>query len=642
MLRKSVSFPLFILAAVIALTVVLLGLRLYYNQTRLDKQLTYQLSGKQFTPVRGQAKASSNGNLRVSNRSSTDSEILLEQLNIQVDIYDTLAVQFADKPSQQSLLLNISTRHPKTTVTQSILYSNQEKVSQFLISEILPRGSSITSITLSTPKLIDNYSLHAIIFKPKHINNLRFLYLLNSDIKQVFQPSETQYYFLLPAYYLILLYISCLFVTYLLLLFWTRRPKATAWWMTLAMAWVVLDTVYLWKVVANLSALVINFSEVPGTLFSLSPWVLGTAVSLLCVKRRYGYFILALGYGYLVAAVLTAIIMMLAQFYQWSLNWPIIWSLECLFAAVLLYFLPPQRCSIEEFRLEKAPANRDYFITFFLIVAAIIHTVLLLNHLATEFTNVDLIAEQISDNRIQQWLQMYWLATTKTSLGLAAIWSGLLLAVGFIIFGALRYSGVTLLPAMLACYALLSLPLWYNTLLLSLGYGNALGMLAYLALLVLLALLFCYREYRFLILLIPVGLSFIVNAENYLLLVQGKLVISETVSDILSFSLSPPNVLSILLSCSYLLLPVVLGSLFMWLFLHHRDNEASSVSVLLALSVATLVLFIWGTSLMLNNGETVGLVWVNYAVFFLAAVACLIPACVYQLVTKDEETLPTL
>lgn len=643
MIRKSVSFSLFLLAAVIALLVVFLGLRLYYNQARLDKQLTYQLSGNQFIPIEGQTRILSNGILDVSNQLSPDSKILLEKLNIQADIYDTLTIQFADKLSQQSLLLSITTQHPQTTVKQSILYTNQEKASQFLISDLVPREARITSIALSTPKLIDSYRLRAIILKPKQINILRFLYFLGSDISQVFHSEQTQEHFVLPAYYLILLYIACLFVTYFLLLSWVRQPKAIAWWMTVAVAWVALDIAYLWKMFVHALTSTSDFSEILASLLSLSPWVLGTIISLLCVKRRYGYFVLALGYGYLIAAVLTAAIIMLAKFYQWSLNWPIIWFVECLLAAVLLYFLRPKKCSIEEFRLEKAPANRDYLITFFLILLTIIHVLFITHHLTTEFSSVDLITERgIPDNRIQQLLQAYWQATAETSLELAAIWCSLLLATAFIVFGGLRYLGVALLPAMLACYALLSLPLWKSDLFLSLGYGNALGMLAYLALLLLIALLFSYREYRLLVLLIPVALIFIVNAEYYLLLVQGKLMVFGTASDTLDFSLQLPNVLSILLSRSYLLLPTVLGSLFLWLFVRHRDNDASSISVLLILAVVTLALFVWGSSLMLNNGEVVDLLWIDYTLFPLAAIACLIPACVYQLVTRDEETLPTL
>lgn len=638
-MRKPVSFPLFLLASIIALTLVLIGLRLYFNQSRLDQQLAYQINGNQFSHLTGQTQTLPNNALKVISTPSANSQLVIKGLNIQTNLYETLLFQFNDKPSQQSLSLGITTISPNKTSEIPILYANKSQVSQFFISDLVATDSTITTISLSTPKLIDDYTLNSVSFKPKTINTLQFLYLLQTDLRQVFQPIEEQSYFLLPAYWLILVYLGVILITYFFLLYWTNRPKAIAWWMTLVMGWFALDVSYLYQTITTIPIFSADAKQWLTALLPLSPWFLGTVLSLACLKRRYGYFILALGSGYIIGSMLTALWLIAAQFYQWQLNWSIIWGAQSLLAVLILYFFRPQKCSIEELRLEKAPANRDYFMTLLLVVIAAIHLVLIISGLATELAANPAAS---SSNRSTAWLLSYWQQAANTSLGLAAIWGTLFVAVSFVIFGGLRYLGMTLLPAMLTCYSVLSLPLWHTSLLPHISYSETFAMLTYTTLLIIVTLFYCYREYRLLLLLIPVSVGFINNAESYALLSQGKLTVTESAHNLLHLSFDEANILSALLTHSYLLLPALLGSLIMWIFLRKRDNENNGIKVLLALIILTLALFGWGTSLMLSADNQIDLLWLNKSLLVLASLVCLVPACTYQLITKDEETIPII
>lgn len=635
MKRQAAIFPLFLLANILTVILLCIGLRVYFSPERLTEQLTQVFHGVDFSTVTGKTQRQPDGDLQID-AVVPNSQIQLQGLNIRTDLYQRLSLQFAEKPSQQSLLLSVGLNE-LSPVKVPVLYMDKQGISRFSIDELAAKGSIITDLLLSTPKLIDDYRLTAVTFEPRQLSTLQLLYLLSSDVRQLYLPVAQQRYFLLPAYQLVAGYGVGLLLIFAYLLHRARQPKSMAWWVSLAAIWCVLDMGYL----SQASSSIQRLTWQDGLWFAavFPPWLLGTAMSLPLLKRRYGYWWLAIGLGYLLGALLTSAELLAANFYSWSINWSLLGMGQCGLAAVLLYFFRPQRCSIEEMRLEKAPANRDYLLTLLLMVAAIIHAVLILDDLAAEISTLPVTFFTSSS---EQWLLQYWQQRyADNPQALAVLWGTAIFAVAITIFGGLRYVGVALLPAMLSAYAVLSLPLWYHAPLSVLAYGHLLAVLSMLLLLIMLSLLYAYREYRLLLLLLPVAWVFISQSDGYQLILQGDLK-ALSAANLATDNAPLVNGLSVLFSESYLYLAAVPLSLLLWLLQPQQRAEEKSVQCLLLLTVLLIVPLIGRILVQFPLDIAANSVFISALILFLATVSSVIPACVYHLLNKDEETLPTI
>ncbi len=229
----------------------------------------------------------------------------------------------------------------------------------------------------------------------------------------------------------------------------------------------------------------------------LIPWVMGFAIIKPFLKQRYGYQAFAIGAGYVLGWFVTTLILRVYDYFQRPFELYEIVAIECIIAIPLL-FLKARQCSIEELRLEKAPSNLSYFLAITIVV-------LLLYRFG--LTAVDLLSKPVFPwDGWSSWsakakiffyyksipslsdVLTFWQFTDETMVSANGArhpyfisliqtytalcwgdwddnivnlpWWGLGLATVFVVYGSLRYLGIKMLPAILASYAAVSMPIW--------------------------------------------------------------------------------------------------------------------------------------------------------------------------------------
>ncbi len=234
------------LACLAALLLVLLGLRVYFSQSRLDTQLGEVVNGQSFVARQGRADFNEQTRiLRVQAERNQPSSIVVENLNIEADWFERIDITFVDKPSQQVLTLTAGSQGSAAGAVhfagQEILYTDKAVSRLPMASLVKGDNQHLLSLQLDTPRLLNPYSLQSVRFVPKQFTITAFLSLLWTDLT-VRQTATL----LSPK---VFLFIYCFVVALLFtaLLVWLKRPIGKVWWWVLILAWLLLDMRYMYQ-----------------------------------------------------------------------------------------------------------------------------------------------------------------------------------------------------------------------------------------------------------------------------------------------------------------------------------------------------------------------------------------------------------
>ncbi|PIE39952.1 MAG: hypothetical protein CSA51_03330 [Gammaproteobacteria bacterium] len=237
----------FLLTALLAALLVWFGLRVYFDQQRLNTLLTQSVSGEQLHIVAGEASVQQNS-LRVENTAAQGlSLVQWENLSVDTRFYARLVVTFAEKHASQPLLMTVKTQHSQATIEHPILYTDNN-ISRFGLAALVPEKAVITEVGLLTRTLIEPYRISSIRFEPKLFDNMRFAQLLANSfaLDSNWRPETRQTRpVIITAKVLVLLYFACVGALFALFLQISQRPVINAWWATLIAAWLLLDAHYL-------------------------------------------------------------------------------------------------------------------------------------------------------------------------------------------------------------------------------------------------------------------------------------------------------------------------------------------------------------------------------------------------------------
>lgn len=245
-MQKRISdFQLFIVACLVSLILVLLGLRGYFSQSRLDIQLGKVIEGNAFVAKTGRVKFDNTSqSMRVYGDDKQNSSVTVQQLNLTTDWFERIEVSFSDKPSLQVLNLSVASQNASNDkvlwVEQPILYTDK-LIGRLPIDAFKNTKQQITSLTLSTDRLIVPYGLKSIRFVPKTFDNTAFLSLLWTDL--VRQKNAV----LISPKLLLVIYFSLVSAVFIGLLLWLKRPIGKVWWWVLFAAWLLLDMRYMYQ-----------------------------------------------------------------------------------------------------------------------------------------------------------------------------------------------------------------------------------------------------------------------------------------------------------------------------------------------------------------------------------------------------------
>ncbi len=405
----------------------------------------------------------------------------------------------------------------------------------------------------------------------------------------------------------------------------------------------------------------------------LVPFVLGTVISLACLKRRYGYKSLAIGSGYLLGLLIT----LLTQKYATSVSLSVVLLTEIALAGVIGFFFRAKRCTIEEQRLEKASPNWTYFIGWFLVLVLLGRWFITYWDLTTFIRKETVITLTNAEPlwKMQQW---EWALTSTDWTALMYYYQGFLpdeqkhlaqlpwlvisLVLGLIVFGGLRYLGSRLLPATLGAYMVLSLPLMIGAEIVVNAFSLTI-VTYYLWLLVLLSALISFLERR-LLLLILTGL-YVVSAYQYWLffidVVAVVYVFGRYLSALVSTLLAAGLLLfGFLLIGDGIAIHDIVNTLRQIIFIEnywhfavlssliavpifvvcYRRHDTPALELLLIGNLATLLAMLG--LLALGQYDINNHLSVMSMVAYFAPMLCLIPVTVYHLTTQEEDSLPVI
>ncbi|PID66882.1 MAG: hypothetical protein CR975_00725 [Gammaproteobacteria bacterium] len=399
----------------------------------------------------------------------------------------------------------------------------------------------------------------------------------------------------------------------------------------------------------------------------LLPWVLGTVISLACLKRRYGYRFLAVGSGYLLGLLIT----LLTQHYATSLSVTLI--IEAVLAVIIAFFFRAKRCTIEEQRLEKASPNSAYLLTWLLLLLLMVKFLMMYANLGDVAAKDLLTAFEAGSEPL--WKATGWGISSAAWLGLNQyymtllppasqdwiylLWLGVSGATALFVFGGLRYLGCRLLPAMLGAYMVMSLPFMMGQSALT----NALSIVFiayYLWLLLLLAILIGFVEKR--PVLLVMAAFFVVSAYQYWLFFALVTAVACVAGRFV-------GVLPAILSALVLLF---IGLMIMGGSTHHSMaifNQvifiASNWHFAALAGIISLLVFVFyrrryhtpALELLLIGGTVallamLGIIFGKYPadtdadiitiVAYFTPFICFIPVSVYHLTNQDKDSLPVI
>lgn len=243
----------FLSAAILGLMITVVGLRLYFNDFRLQERLTRSYSAEAFEVLAGQAEINNDTLLFSGLKPEGYGYASIDKLHIDTRFYQQLSVTFAEKHASQPLLLMVRNDSNHQVPEQLVLHGEQ-LTTNFLVEDLAPIGTVITDVGLLADRLFAPYRLQSIQFIPKTLNNQEFAQLLiscfaiNTEWQGVSintRPSPHEV-FVSPKVLLLLYFcvVGLLFAAYLR---FTRQPMLNAWWVTLIVAWLALDIHYLFE-----------------------------------------------------------------------------------------------------------------------------------------------------------------------------------------------------------------------------------------------------------------------------------------------------------------------------------------------------------------------------------------------------------
>lgn len=244
----------FSLACVLGMVITLLGLRLYFNNARLESSLTRVYQGKDFQVLAGQAKITRK-DVSVNSLGSDDfSFINAGFLHVDSRFYERIVVRFDDIHPGQPILFAVRYRadgeSDARVAEKPLVMSNL--TGEHLIEQLLPKNAVAIDIGLITNQLLSSYRLQSIKLVPKKLDSSGFLALLwdcfainkqweNWSINTHKSPHQV----LIPPKMLVFLIFSTVGVIFALYLWLTGRRVINAWWTTIIVAWLALDLHYL-------------------------------------------------------------------------------------------------------------------------------------------------------------------------------------------------------------------------------------------------------------------------------------------------------------------------------------------------------------------------------------------------------------
>lgn len=402
----------------------------------------------------------------------------------------------------------------------------------------------------------------------------------------------------------------------------------------------------------------------------LVPFILGTVISLACLKRRYGYKSLAIGSGYLLGLLIT----LLTQKYATSVGLSVVLLTETALAGVIGFFFRAKRCTIEEQRLEKAPPNWAYFVSWFLVAVLLFRwfvTYADFTHLISKETVVTLTTAE------PLWKTTDWGLATTDWVNLTAYyqtfltdsqkyfaqfpWLVMSIVLGLIIFGGLRYLGSRLLPAMFGAYMALSLPFIIS----ADAVANALSIAMltyYLWSLVLLAILIGFFEKRPVLLIISA--LYIVSAYQYWLFFVGVIAVAYVLGRYASVLVAMLSAVALLLFGFVLMgggtIHYIMDTFRQVVFIEnnwhfavlsalialpvfmvcHRRHDTPALELLLIGSLVNLFamigLLIFGQYDINNHIDVMSII------AYFTPLLCFVPITVYHLITDEKDSLPVI
>lgn len=698
-LKRFPPLLAFFIICCFAAVLLWLGLRLYFNQTRLEAQLTQTFTGAQLQVFAGEAKTAHHDLVVESTSPQGHSLIRLSDLVIDTRFYERLVIQFSEKHPNQPLTISVAHQQSKQPTAQPILYTNNN-ISQFELATLAPANSVINEIALRTHALIEPYRLTRLRFELRPMTHTIFAQLLwdsfisDAESLSLTKPQQVPNVTLLSAKMLVLLYFAVVGVLFALFLGLAGRSLASAWWVALLGAWAVLDIRALVEKTQQVlitaeptqtpnSGLVSDMA-LGAVLFGLlSAWLLGFALVRGLLKQRYGYRIFAVGAGYVVGLSVAVLVLWMYGILQRSIVGYEVLAVLWLAALVIFLFFPAKRCSIEELRLEKAPSNSSYLLALLMVLLFLYRWGLTGAELLTASEGLQALPNDVSQTPLSvlsSWLPKAWATNVWQQQGL--LWFLGSMALFLLIIGGLRYLGAKLLPAVLTAYAVLSLPLLDSAMYLGAFSGTEIAVaMALVGMVLALAGALAYGEWRlFLLTLLMGGLVFILT-QRLLLVVGlgfamflarafGSLLVtllltalalglifltpwlpdsmlywmSNVITDS-STSLEGRNSLAQLLAQAWIipdnwhyLLLAGLGTIILWVF-SEKNRGLTAYGPLVVAATAgillTVVKVFYSADILSNE-------YLNQQLLLVAPLIALIPVSVYHLITKDNETLPTI
>lgn len=249
--RLAQHVIVFFLLCLLGAILTFVGLRLYYNDARLQEKLTKHYGATEMHVLAGKA-SQDNGSLLVNDIQPDGlSFVNIGLLHLDTRFYQQLSIQFADKHAQQPLLLAVRHQGNERPVERLIVNTNS-MTSDFNLSSMLPKDTVITDIGLLTNQLINSYRIQSITVTPKSFDNKTFLYLLMDCFainKQwenwSINTHRSPYPVLIPPKILVLICFTVVGILFAIYLNVVRVPIINAWWTTIIVAWFALDAHYL-------------------------------------------------------------------------------------------------------------------------------------------------------------------------------------------------------------------------------------------------------------------------------------------------------------------------------------------------------------------------------------------------------------
>ncbi len=643
---------LFTISCLLAFLLIAFGLRLVFSPEILSSQLEKSYVGTAFKLQKGDFIKQKNGSIDVIGDILTDeSRVSLGNLDIHTDYYQSIKIHLngyaVSNREKNQLFVQFRLNDNHQTQPISVTFPNKETVISLTLADFLYSGKSIVEVSVFSPNLTVSYQLLRLEFIPKPADYQLFGQMLSDDLSTLFASHKHKFiqknWNIVSPHLLVLLFFVSLILVYGYFLIKSGRNKLSAWWSTLVFTWLLLDVYFLKQQIKyeGVSSFYLPDWQIiiPALVKLISAWLLAISLILACLKKRYGYRFFAIGGGYIVAWLLLAVSDLIQQSFSWHLPEYIEYMIaggEFLLACFILYFFKARNCSIEELRLEKSPSSTVYWSSRLLFLLIIGHVLLSAFYLSkVPFSETD-IAKQLFSTLSYG---------NGTSFGNLICWTVSLLALGCLIFGALRYLGIHMMPATLGTYMLLSLPIWSSILIQSTGFSLLLLSINYTFIIISLVIVFSYHDVRsWFILLLSIGSLFVLG--RYFILPNNVYSEIETTFSAALEQLKNNDVIiivvNLLISESlYLTLLSIFAASIIFLVTRCRNRVRSQNMLLLFAVVGILPIIFVGQVI---AGQENLFVWLISDAFWIIIlpIVTVIPTTIFHLSNKDKDTLPTI